>query len=108
LQSSAQQDIANQFLGANSADAQYQAERLRQMQAAQAAPAFDQQYRYGDAGMLAAVGQEQQAMNQAQIDEQMARYNFNQEAPRRDINDFTNILSGIQGGTSTVRTSGGK
>jgi hypothetical protein len=64
------------------------------LQAAQAAPA----------ATLGAVGDVQQAMNQAQINEAMQNFNFDQYAPYLKSKDILSLIQGIPGG-STVSTA---
>jgi hypothetical protein len=95
-------ELGNQIYGGN-----YQAERARQMQAAGMAGSVDELARYGDYNKLAAVGEEQQAMNQALIDAEREKWNFGQESQRSDAQGMASLLSRIQGGTSVTTTSGG-
>jgi len=60
-------------------------------------------------GALSTAGAEQQAMNQAAIDEAMARYNYEQQAPFNKLAQYEAILSGtagLLGGAGTVTRPG--
>jgi len=84
----------------------YNPERERQQAMAQYAPQLAQQD-YFDIGKLSAVGEEQQAMNQANINEQISRHEFGQMEPWQRLGMFTNLLSGDWGGITTTQSSGG-
>lgn len=95
-------ELANQIYGGN-----YQAERARQMQAAGMAGSVDEQARFGDLSKIAAVGEEQQSMEQALIDAAREKWNFGQESARSDAEGMASLLSKIQGGTSITTSKGG-
>jgi hypothetical protein len=53
------------------------------------------------AGTQAAVGDTQQAMNQANIDAAMKAFQFDQMAPYLQSKDILSLIQGIPGGTTT-------
>ena len=87
---------------AQGGSALYDQERQRQMQGMLFAPQMANQDYY-DAGMLGQVGaaQEQQAQNQ--LNDQVARYNYNQNLPLQNLQNYSSIINGYGGlgGTST-------
>ncbi len=76
----------------------YNQERANQMQAYQAAPQVAQQD-WNDISNLAAVGQEQQNMNQANINADMQKYQYNQIAPWQQLGELQGAIQGNYGGT---------
>jgi len=78
----------------------YEAERQRQLQAAQLAPAYSEAA-WGDLARLAAVGEEQQRMEQAKINEAMERWQFGQLEPWTRLANYFNLIGGQYGGTTT-------
>lgn len=88
------------------ANQQYQAERARQTAAVTQAPALAEAD-YSDIAKLAAVGQEKQAMNQAQIDAALKAWEFSQMEPWQRMGMYSNLITGDVGGT-TLSTGGGK
>lgn len=97
-----QAQLANQIYGGN-----YQTERDRMAQAIAASPQMANAD-YADMSKLAAVGEEQQAMNQAQINEDMKRYNFNQMEPTQRLGILDQFIEGNYGGQVVGRNAGGK
>lgn len=83
----------------------YQQERGLQTQATQFAPQLAQQDYY-DIGRLAAVGEEQQAMQQAQVDEAIKRWEFSQLEPWQRLGMYSNLITGDVGGTTSSMRSG--
>lgn len=79
----------------------YGQERDRQQQAVGMAPQLAGQD-YLDLGMLGQVGAERQGMNQALIDADIARYNFEQQKPFSKLTDY---LSYVQGGGAGYGTT---
>lgn len=90
---------ANLFGGA------YESERNRQLQAAGMMPQLDQARYYG-ADRLAAVGGARDQNSQNQRDSEVARFNFNQQAPMNALDWYNSIINGqaALGGTSTQVT----
>ncbi len=84
----------------------YQQERGIQQTAVGMAPGLAEAD-YGDISKLAAVGQEKQAMDQAEIDAAMKKWEFSQMEPWQRLGMYSNILTGDVGGT-TLSTGGGK
>ena len=75
-------DLASQIYGGA-----YQQERARQLQAAQMAPqlaALD----YADIGQLAQVGQQREAMSEAQLADAMQRFQFEQQKPYTKLREY--------------------
>jgi hypothetical protein len=93
------QNLATDIYGRN-----YLTERGYQQQAMTQAPALAEAD-YADIAKLAAVGEEQQAMEQALIDEAKKRWEFYQQEPWQRLGMYSNLITGNVGGTSM--TSGG-
>lgn len=74
----------------------YNNERGRQMQAAGLAPSIDAA-RYTDAAQLAQVGTARENYAQNLINEEVNRYNFNQNQQGMNIDEFIARLSGVRG-----------
>tara|TARA_X000001382_G_scaffold55288_2_gene37811 strand:- start:3898 stop:4791 length:894 start_codon:yes stop_codon:yes gene_type:complete len=112
-QSLAQQNLADQLsdVATNMAFSDYgmqrqgyDTERGRQIQAAQLAPQMAQQD-YVDAGQLMSVGQAEEGQAAAQLQEDMDRFNFNQNAEKQALADYMALVAGGQyGGTQTTST----
>ncbi len=85
---------------------QYQAERARQEAATMNAIPMAQAD-YADIGKLAAVGEEQQTMDQALIDQAAKAWEFYQTEPWNRLGMYSNLITGDVGGT-TMSTGGGK
>lgn len=90
-------NLASDIYGGN-----YQMERERQMTAAGGAPGMVQAG-YIEPNMLAGIGQQQQQQTQREIDDDVARWNFEQNLPYEKLNAFLNAVQGNYGqsGTST-------
>jgi hypothetical protein len=84
----------------------YETERGRQQAAVSAAPGMAEAD-YGDISKLAAVGQEKQAMDQANIDAAIKAFEFSQMEPWQRLGMYSNLITGDVGGT-TVSSGGGK
>lgn len=78
----------------------YTQERSLQNQMIQAAPTMAAAD-YNDISKLAAVGEEQQAMEQAQIDEAIKRYQYEQMEPWQRLGMYSNLVTGDVGGTGS-------
>lgn len=85
----------------------YEAERSRQQAGVAAAPALAEAD-YADIGKLAAVGQEKQAMDQAQIDAAIKQWQFSQMEPWQRLGMYSNLVTGDAGGITTSSGGGGK
>lgn len=83
----------------------YQTERERQLQALQLAPTYAEQD-WADIARLAAIGEEKQAMEQANINEAIERFQFGQLEPWERLANYMNLISGNLGGTTTAYTRG--
>lgn len=53
-------------------------------------------------GVVSAVGADQQAMKQAQLSDEVNRWNFEQNAPWNELTQYGQLISGGFGGTSTT------
>jgi len=93
--------MATQIYGQN-----YQTERERQNAAVMNAPTMAAAD-YADIGKLAAVGEEKQAMDQANIDAAAKAWEFYQTEPWNRLGMYSNLITGDVGGT-TMSTGGGK
>ena len=65
------------------------------------APTLNNMQMQGAAG-AATAGQEQQTNNQANINDQIQRFNYNQQLPYSNLNNYMNLIQGNYGGTSTA------
>jgi hypothetical protein len=83
----------------------YEAERNRQTGALQMAPSIAEMD-VADLLRLGAVGSEEQAMEQAKIDEAINRWEFGQMEPWQRLANFVNLVSGDYGGVSTAVARG--
>lgn len=84
-----------------------EAERGRQLQAAGMAPQMAMAD-YADIQALGGVGMQKQALDQAAINEQMARFQYEQDEPTRRIQDYMGLVGGGNyGGVTRVDTGGG-
>ncbi len=78
----------------------------QRLQAGQLAPSLAAQD-YADAAALTGVGQQQEAYSQQGIDDLMARYNYNQNLPWQNLQNYNSIIQGF-GGLGGTQTSTGK
>lgn len=78
----------------------YNDERGRQMSAAGMAPSLAQAD-YADAGMLGQVGAQREAQSQAQLQDQVNRFNFTQSEPANRLAQYMGLIGGGYGGSST-------
>lgn len=105
------QDIFGRNLAESAGQLAYQsaeAERNRQMQAVANAPAYAQSD-YQDIQKLLTAGQGIESYQQKELQDAINRYNFEQTAPERKLQQFTNLFTSVpSGGTSTTTQSGGK
>lgn len=89
-------DLGNQIYGGN-----YQAERARQLNAANTAPqlaATD----YQDIGALGQVGAERQNLAQQDINDQIQRYNYEQNLPYNTLANYASLVGGNYGSSQTT------
>lgn len=88
--------------GGNLAFQNYANERARQSQFAQGAPAYALT-RFQDPQQLANVGAAREDLAQAQLADEINRFNFNQNVQRNKLADYIGLISGGYGseGTST-------
>jgi len=81
---------------------QYAQERQNQLGAAQAAPGYAGQQAsldYGNIGQIGQVGDTRQGMNQQNINDLVARWNFGQQAPIDKLNQYASLIYGAPGST---------
>ena len=78
-----------------------EAERARQMQAAQAAPAMAATD-YADIQKLLTAGQAQEQYKSAELQDAINRFNFEQNLPQMKLNQFANLFSSVPQGGKTV------
>jgi hypothetical protein len=104
------QDIFGRNLAEASGKLAYEsaeAERGRQMAAVNNAPAYAQA-EYMDIDKLLKAGQGMESYQQKALQDAINRYNFEQTAPERKLQQFTNLFTSVpSGGTSTTTQSGG-
>jgi hypothetical protein len=105
------QDIFGRNLAESAGQLAYQsseAEAGRQMEAIRNAPAMAQAD-YGDIDKLLKAGQAGESYDLKALQDAINRYNFEQTAPERKLQQFTNLFTSVpSGGTSTTTQSGGK
>jgi hypothetical protein len=106
LFTNAQRTLAQQLADteANIRGANYQNERQFMNAAIGQAPALAAQD-YSDFARLGAVGEQRQAMNQAAIDEQMQRYQYENTIDQQQLDQFLARVQGLTPLTGTVGTS---
>ena len=93
-----QSDITQKIYGGA-----YDTERARQQAAvSQAIPLANQDYY--DIGQLTALGEEKQAMQQAQINDAKARYDYAQMEPWQRLQLYNNMVQGNVGSSTTGTT----
>ena len=106
LQRQAQGDASKDLLsqaGTNASNisyGNYNDERNRQANAVANAPAYAQAD-YNDIANMLDVGQQREAITQQGIDEDMNRFNFEQEEPWQRLERFKGLIDGNYGGTTT-------
>lgn len=105
------QDVFGRNLAEQAGQLAYQsaeAERGRQMAAVANAPTYAQAD-YQDIQKLLTAGQGQEQYQQKALQDAINRYNFEQTAPERKLQQFTNLFTSVpSGGTSTTTQQGGK
>jgi hypothetical protein len=103
LGSGAAADAMTRALGDVAADIAYRdygAERARQQDALRLAPAL-QQASYYDIGQLGAVGGAREQLAQQQLASDIARFQFEQQAPMQALGQYQAAISGYPGTSST-------
>lgn len=81
----------------------YADERARQMAAAGAAQGF-RDMSFADPARLAQVGAAREQMSQAQLQDEINRFNFNENVERQKLQDYAALVrGGTLGGTSTTQ-----
>jgi hypothetical protein len=92
----ADSNLANQIYGGN-----YQQERQNQISAmGQAVPLANQDYT--DISALNNAGIQQQTNAQSQITDQLNRYNYNQQLPYNNLQNYMKMISGNYGQSATT------
>jgi len=104
LSAGAQQGIANQLAALGAAGQMSNADLNRQLQAAQLSPQLAEQD-YLDMQKLLMVGQAREGYDNAALQDQMARWNYEQNAPWQNLARYQSAISGFPMGT--VAASGG-
>ena len=79
----------------------YATQRQQAMQAAQLAPSMAAQDYY-DIGQLGQVGAQRQQMGQMGINEAMKRYEYEQNVPQQQLQQYQNLISGFPMGSTTT------
>jgi len=109
LEGMSQQNLANALTNAAS-QASYQnyaAERARQEAASGNAPGLSQA-RYQDVNQLLNLGQIGEGYSQQALQADIDRYNYEQNLPYQQLQNYSNIIQGTpMGQTSTTTSSGG-
>lgn len=98
-------------LGQSLANLAYQStesQAQRAQQAAQLAPQIAQSD-YADIQALLKAGQGTEQYQQAQLQDEINRYNYEQNLPQMKLREFANLFTSVPGGTTTTtQQSGGK
>src|SRR5262249_18616767 len=79
----------------------YAAERANMLNAINAAPPYAQAD-YTDIAQLGDVGRQREAMAQTLINDQIARWNFEQQMPADKLAQYAQLIRGDFGGTKTT------
>lgn len=93
-QTSEAQQLGNSFANL------YSQGRQNQMQSMLFAPQMANQD-YADIGQLANVGQQHEALQGQQLQDQMDRWNFQQNLPAQKLSQYDQLINGTYGGTTT-------
>lgn len=80
---------------------QYGAERTNQQRAMMFAPQVAAS-EYDDYGKLAAVGAQNEAFQQEQLADQVARHDFGQSVKQRQLQEYMNLINGNYGSNTTT------
>jgi hypothetical protein len=92
----------------DSAGRLYQQERTNQLNATQLAPTLAGQD-YVDAQALLGVGAQREGLGQQYVGDQMARWDYAQQQPWQNLQNYSGLVSGMggMGGTSSTTQPGG-
>ena len=104
LQQGQQATIAGQLQAASGVGTTQSQDLARQLQAAQAAPSIYAQ-QYLPSQQLAQIGAQQEAIAGQPLQEQMARYNFQQQLPYQQLSGFLSSVYGSPMGGYGSQTS---
>ena len=99
------QDIFARTLAEQGGELAYgsaEAERARQVAAAQAAPTMAAAD-YADIDKLLKIGQISEGYSAAELQDALDRFNFEQNLPQMKLRDFANLFSSVPQGTVTER-----
>ncbi len=96
------EDIARQLSGAQALNQADLARMQRQIGAAQMAPGMAE-LDYGDAERLAAVGSAREAQAQAELQDQINRFNFQENIDRQKLRDFLALVGGGTLGSQNIQ-----
>jgi hypothetical protein len=85
----------------------YEQERKNQLNATTIAPTLAATD-YNDASALLGVGAQREGLGQQYVDDQLARYNYAQQQPWMNLNNYSGAVSGLGslGGTNTITSPG--
>ena len=61
---------------------------------------------YRDIGALEAIGGQYQQLGQRELDDQVARWSYNQDLPNNKLQQYANLITGNYGGTQTNKQPG--
>ena len=103
------QDIFARALAEQGGELAYgsaEAERARQVAAAQAAPTMAAAD-YADIDKLLKIGQISEGYSAAELQDALDRFNFEQNLPQMKLRDFANLFSSVPQGQTTVQTTRG-
>src|SRR5262249_41824062 len=102
-QSAAQQNLAAQLgdMAGNLGYQNYAAERANMLNALNQVPGYAAQD-YNDIAQLNAVGQAREQMGQSLINDQIARWNFEQQQPADKLRQYAAMLQGNFGNSTTT------
>ena len=101
-----QNQLANQLAAGGAMDSAFQAERGQMADASRTALGLAAQD-YVDLDRLAGVGTQQDALSQAQLQEQIDRFMWQQQADAANLAQYMNFIQGNYGGTVTSPGAGG-
>lgn len=107
LSAGSQQGIANQLAALGAAGQMSADDMNRQMQATAMAPQLAEQD-FADLQRLLSVGQAREGYDAAALQDQMARYNYEQNADWQNLARYQSAISGWPTGSINSTTGGGK
>ena len=96
-----QGNLQAQIAGAQGLSGNYNTAVGNQLSGIGQAQNLNQQY-MGGLGTAAEAGGELQNQSQAQINDAIQRYNYNQQLPYSNLNNYMNLIQGNYGGTSAT------